>query len=152
MDTLKTAVVVLLLLAVLYGVYVVLDKPALPPTPDIAWHQQKANEPLQIDEGKSLPSNAVPGTNASARGTSPPAALGAGGFAASPLPSTSLPAPNLLAETSNPMPGAKPEERAKPLYREEGRSAQRDDPCHDRIGLERAACDQVNRRGRVDQV
>jgi lipoprotein-anchoring transpeptidase ErfK/SrfK len=49
-DTLKTAVVVVLLLAVLYGVYVVLNKPGEPFPEPAAW-QQPPMEPLQIDVG-----------------------------------------------------------------------------------------------------
>lgn len=50
MDTLKTGFIVLLLLAVLYGVYVVLNnEPPTPPTAEIAWHQQQAEQELQID-------------------------------------------------------------------------------------------------------
>jgi lipoprotein-anchoring transpeptidase ErfK/SrfK len=48
-DTLKTGFVVVLLLAVLYGVYVVLNKDQTPPTAEIAWHQQEAEKDLQID-------------------------------------------------------------------------------------------------------
>lgn len=48
MDTLKTAVVVVLLLAVLYGVYVVLNKPG-EPLPDTAAWQSPSMEPLQVD-------------------------------------------------------------------------------------------------------
>ncbi len=51
MDTLKTGFIVLLLLAVLYGVYVVLNKDQSPPTAEIAWHQQQADQELQIDIG-----------------------------------------------------------------------------------------------------
>ena len=51
MDTLKTAVIVVLLLAVVYGAYVVLNKPDAPLPQEIAWHEQKATEPLQIDLG-----------------------------------------------------------------------------------------------------
>ena len=53
MDTLKTAVIVVLLLAVVYGAYVVLSKPDAPLPQEIAWHDQKSSEPLQIDMGKS---------------------------------------------------------------------------------------------------
>jgi lipoprotein-anchoring transpeptidase ErfK/SrfK len=41
-ETIKTAFVVLLLLAVLYGVYVVLNKPELTPPPDVAWENEAA--------------------------------------------------------------------------------------------------------------
>lgn len=51
MDTLKTAVVVVLLLAVLYGVYVALNQPDQEVPEEIAWAQQQATEPLQVDFG-----------------------------------------------------------------------------------------------------
>lgn len=53
MDTLKTGFVVVLLLAVLYGVYVVLNKDNSPPTAEIAWHQQEAEKDLQIEISSS---------------------------------------------------------------------------------------------------
>lgn len=50
METIKTAVVVVLLLAVLYGVYVVLNKPELsPPSEAGAWNESA--QPLEIDTG-----------------------------------------------------------------------------------------------------
>ncbi len=50
METIKTAVVVVLLLAVLYGVYVVLNKPELAPPSDAAiWNETAA--PPQIETG-----------------------------------------------------------------------------------------------------
>jgi LysM repeat protein len=49
-DTLKTAVVVVLLLAVLYGVYVVLNKPEQYPQ-ELAWDAQAADPALQIELG-----------------------------------------------------------------------------------------------------
>ena len=50
METIKTAVVVVLLLAVLYGVYVVLNKPELTPPSDAgAWNESA--QPLEIDTG-----------------------------------------------------------------------------------------------------
>jgi len=49
-ETIKTAVVVVLLLAVLYGVYVVLNKPELtPPSEAGIWNQSA--QPLEIDTG-----------------------------------------------------------------------------------------------------
>ena len=48
MKTLKTAVVVVLLLAVLYGLYMVLNKPESPASSDAAWPQPG---PLQIETG-----------------------------------------------------------------------------------------------------
>lgn len=51
MDTLKTAIVVVLLLAVLYIVYVVLNKSDAPLPEEVAWHQNQAMEPLQVDIG-----------------------------------------------------------------------------------------------------
>ncbi len=45
METIKTAFVVLLLLAVLYGVYVVLNKPELTPPPEVAWENENAGPP-----------------------------------------------------------------------------------------------------------
>jgi lipoprotein-anchoring transpeptidase ErfK/SrfK len=54
-DTLKTAVIVVLLLAVVYGAYVVLSKPDEPLPQEIAWHEQKISEqPLQIDMGTAV--------------------------------------------------------------------------------------------------
>ncbi|MEX0819819.1 MAG: LysM peptidoglycan-binding domain-containing protein, partial [Pirellulaceae bacterium] len=50
MDTLKTAVVVVLLLAVLYGVYVVLNKPEQYPQ-DLAWETGTPDPALQIELG-----------------------------------------------------------------------------------------------------
>jgi len=49
-ETIKTAVVVLLLLAVLFGVYVVLNKPQLGSTDDVAWEQDPVT-PLDIETG-----------------------------------------------------------------------------------------------------
>jgi len=50
-ETVKTAFVVLLLLAVLYGVYVVLNKPELKPPPDMAW--ENGNEaPPKVEFGR----------------------------------------------------------------------------------------------------
>jgi lipoprotein-anchoring transpeptidase ErfK/SrfK len=48
-DKLKTAIVVVLLLAVLYGVYVTLNQPDQDVSDDIAWASKTAEEPLQID-------------------------------------------------------------------------------------------------------
>ena len=50
MDTLKTAVVVVLLLAVLYGVYVILNKPEQYPQ-ELAWETGAADPALQIELG-----------------------------------------------------------------------------------------------------
>lgn len=50
METIKTAVVVVLLLAVLYGVYIVLNKPELTPPPEIGWDNQPEGPP-QIELG-----------------------------------------------------------------------------------------------------
>ena len=50
MDTLKTAVVVVLLLAVLYGVYVVLNKPEQYPQ-ELAWETGTTDPALQIELG-----------------------------------------------------------------------------------------------------
>jgi LysM repeat protein len=49
-ETIKTAVVVVLLLAVMYGVYVVLNKPELEPPPEVAL-QQESVESLEVDTG-----------------------------------------------------------------------------------------------------
>lgn len=51
METIKTALVVVLLMAVLYGVYVILNKPTEPLHPEIAWHNQQIMEPLEVDLG-----------------------------------------------------------------------------------------------------
>jgi len=53
-ETLKTAVIVVLLLAVLYGVYLVLNKTDATPPPEIAWDDQ-AMEPLQIEYADAGP-------------------------------------------------------------------------------------------------
>jgi lipoprotein-anchoring transpeptidase ErfK/SrfK len=89
-ETLKTAIIVVLLLAVLYGVYTVLNKPAdIPVGEDIAWQEQQAMEPLQVDLGEGIPTGEpamdlpmpgmpaadVPATDA----TSPPASTQATG-------------------------------------------------------------------------
>ena len=62
-DTLKTAVVVVLLLAVLYGVYVVLNKPEQYPQ-ELAWETDAADPALQIELGIPEPapeaSNSAP--------------------------------------------------------------------------------------------
>ncbi len=50
MQTFKTAVVVVMLLAVLYGVYVVLNRPEVNSRPQLAWQQPEMG-PLQIDSG-----------------------------------------------------------------------------------------------------
>ncbi|MGE3777132.1 MAG: L,D-transpeptidase family protein [Pirellulaceae bacterium] len=99
MDTLKTAAVVVLLLAVVYGVYVVVNKPEGPLPQEIAWHDQKADEPLQIDlgdggAGRGLsPSGGLPSGGPSplihAELSPEPAALAAGPSA----PSGGLPLP-----------------------------------------------------------
>ena len=86
MDTLKTAVVVVLLLAVLYGVYVVLNKPEPMPN-DLAWSTPGTDPAVQIELG--APQTAAPRTDAF-----PPASDAlASNTNASPLPSPSLPAP-----------------------------------------------------------
>lgn len=56
METIKTAVVVVLLLAVLYGVYVVLNKPELAPPPEVAanWNADTAGPP-QVETGVPHP-------------------------------------------------------------------------------------------------
>jgi hypothetical protein len=52
METLKTALVVVLLLAVLYGVFVVLNKPEQGQPPEVAW-QTLATTPPQVEFGDS---------------------------------------------------------------------------------------------------
>jgi len=49
-ETIKTAVVVVLLLAVLYGVYVVLNKPDLAPPQEVAWNVD-AVAPPEVETG-----------------------------------------------------------------------------------------------------
>lgn len=51
METIKTAVVVVLLLAVLYGVFVVLNKPDLTPPPEIAGWNGETAAMLDVDLG-----------------------------------------------------------------------------------------------------
>ena len=58
METIKTAVVVVLLLAVLYGVYVMLNKPEAT-GPKEAWDAQPMGPP-EVDTGKSDPGRTVP--------------------------------------------------------------------------------------------
>ncbi len=55
METIKTAVVVVLLLAVLYGVYVVLNKPELAPPPEAAGWNADAAVPPEIQTGVPTP-------------------------------------------------------------------------------------------------
>ena len=59
MDTLKTAIVVVLLLAVLYGVYVTLNQPDQDVPEEIAWAQQQTTEPLQVDFGQTTDSTST---------------------------------------------------------------------------------------------
>lgn len=67
MDTIKTAIVVVLLLAVLYIVYTVLNKSDVPMDAELAWNQP-AMEPLQVDFGGTPPLSDAshPGHNAPA--------------------------------------------------------------------------------------
>jgi len=69
-DTLKTAVVVVLLLAVLYGVYVTLNQPEKEVPEDIAWAQQNTTEPLQVDFGTAVAGDAS-GATATVGDTAP---------------------------------------------------------------------------------
>lgn len=55
METIKTAVVVVLLLAVLYGVYVVLNKPELAPPPQAAAWDEDTAAPPQVEMGVPNP-------------------------------------------------------------------------------------------------
>lgn len=57
-ETIKTAIIVILLMVVLYGVYKVLNKPQIPPSEEIAWHAQQADEPLEIELGE-MPSLSI---------------------------------------------------------------------------------------------
>ncbi len=50
METIKTAIVVVLLLAVLYGVYAVLSKPQLDPPPEVSWDEGAIQAP-QVEIG-----------------------------------------------------------------------------------------------------
>ena len=59
METIKTAVVVILLLGVLYGAYVMLNKPELAPPPEAAWNPEQRGAPA-IDVG--VPTSGVPST------------------------------------------------------------------------------------------
>lgn len=58
METIKTAVVVVLLLAVLYGVYVVLNRPDLGSSAETAWDSNLTGPP-QVDEGAPIDPNAA---------------------------------------------------------------------------------------------
>jgi LysM repeat protein len=61
METLKTALVVVLLLAVLYGVFVVLNKPDLGHPPEMAWLAQEASPPeVEYGEAFAMPSSKFP--------------------------------------------------------------------------------------------
>lgn len=51
METIKTAVVVVLLLAVLYGVFVVLNKPDLTPPPEAAGWNGETEAMLDVELG-----------------------------------------------------------------------------------------------------
>ncbi len=68
-DTLKTAIVVVLLLAVLYGVYVTLNQPDQEVPEEIAWAQQQTAVPLQVEFGGG--GDASPGVTASLGDTEP---------------------------------------------------------------------------------
>jgi len=57
-ETIKTAVVVVLLLAVLYGVYVVLNRPDLGSSPEVAWDPTSTAPPV-VEEGTPVDPNAV---------------------------------------------------------------------------------------------
>lgn len=89
MDTLKTAVVVVLLLAVLYGVYVVLTEPG-PLPQDLAWRDQTSDPALQIELGTPQPAADL-GTiaPASSAGSALPPASTWGGAVAPGSPTTS---------------------------------------------------------------
>lgn len=54
MQTIKTATVVVLLLAVLYGVYVVLNKPAWPPNHPLAWTNRDSEWDRESDEWEGV--------------------------------------------------------------------------------------------------
>lgn len=62
MDTLKTSIVVVLLLAVLYGVYVTLNQPDPEVSDDIAWASKTAEEPLRLDFGQDGEAKSSPVT------------------------------------------------------------------------------------------
>ncbi len=59
METLKTALVVVLLLAVLYGVFIVLNKPELGEPPELAW-QTLATSPPEIEYGDPVGESTSP--------------------------------------------------------------------------------------------
>lgn len=59
METLKTAFVVVLLLAVLYGVFIVLNKPELGEAPELAW-QTLATSPPEIEYGDPVGESSSP--------------------------------------------------------------------------------------------
>lgn len=59
METIKTAVVVVLLLAVLYGVYVVLNKPELAPPPQAALWNDDTAAPPEVEVGVPNPLNGM---------------------------------------------------------------------------------------------
>ena len=92
METIKTAVVVVLLLAVLYGVYVVLNKPELAPPPEVAGWNAETAVPPQVETGVPKPLDGlrpVPLDAQAANGGQPTLALPAP--AEPPAPAASAP-------------------------------------------------------------
>jgi lipoprotein-anchoring transpeptidase ErfK/SrfK len=118
METVKTAVIVLLLMACLYGVYVVLNKPeAPPPSEEIAWHDRQAGDGLQIDFGTSSTTTSppttvpeLPGPPAGFAGTDVPAAPTSSDLTPPPPPFVPAPSPggDASSTTTEPvtLPGA----------------------------------------------
>ena len=51
METIKTAFVVVLLIAVLFGVYSVLNKPEAAPPKEVAWLEKSGPDALKLDIG-----------------------------------------------------------------------------------------------------
>lgn len=113
MDTLKTGFIVVLLLAVLYGVYVVLNKDQTPPTAEIAWHQQEAEKDLQIEIGPPI------GISDDAPPSESPAVLGSSSKTAAvgapPTATTENGLPTVLkAQLSAPPPSTLPAAATEP--------------------------------------
>jgi LysM repeat protein len=66
-ETIKTAIVVVLLLAVLYGVYAVLSKPQLEPPPEVTWNDGAIEAPqveIGIPPATSAATSATPAETA----------------------------------------------------------------------------------------
>ncbi|MFV1964807.1 MAG: LysM peptidoglycan-binding domain-containing protein [Pirellulaceae bacterium] len=127
METLKTAAIVVLLLAVLYGVYLVLNKPDPSPPGDLAW-ETGATAPLQVDLGESGSDASVATGDSSA--TTPqrvempptsavPETVPAPDFVDEPAPSETIEPPADPARTADASPNDHSPETDRPDWRSE---------------------------------